>query len=225
MYQGTTPALNGDGASWTEALTPKGGIYQKDFFHIIKKVNDCISDEYKDRILQLITSKASYNKIYNELEKLKYEEDGIYEKVKKIEQVQNYLKKGLKRYSDVVKVPKAPKGIEFRTLGTQESQIFSTLKVRLKSGRKAFSIRGANALAKVCVLGDKLGIDDIETPIAIDTSIEDYIKILEEQVTKNRKECRLESVGKGDLGAKQSHSEYKFMKDIFRIKSFDDIRF
>ena len=217
--------LNGDGASWTEALTPKGGIYQKDFFHIIKKVNDCISDEYKDRILQLITAKASYNKIYNELEKLKYEEDGIYEKVKKIEQVQNYLKKGLKRYSDVVKVPKAPKGIEFRTLGTQESQIFSTLKVRLKSGRKAFSIRGANALAKVCVLGDKLGIDDIETPIAIDTSIEDYIKILEEQVTKNRKECRLESVGKGDLGAKQSHSEYKFMKDIFRIKSFDDIRF
>ena len=24
--------LNGDGASWTEELTPKGGIYQKDFF-------------------------------------------------------------------------------------------------------------------------------------------------------------------------------------------------
>ena len=38
------------------------------------------------------------------------------------------------------------------------SQIFSTLKVRLKSGRKAFSIRGANALAKVCILADKLSI-------------------------------------------------------------------
>jgi len=46
-------------------------------------------------------------------------------------------------------------------LGTQESQIFSTLKVRLKGGRKAFSIRGANALAKVCILADKLSIEDI----------------------------------------------------------------
>lgn len=99
------------------------------------------------------------------------------------------------------------------------------MKVRLKSGRKAFSIKGANALAKICVLADKLSIEDIETPIEIDTSIEEYIKILEEQVTKNKKECRVETVGKGDLGVKQSHSEYKFMKDIFRIKSFGDIRF
>lgn len=217
--------LNGDGASWTEALTPKEGIYQKDYFHIVKKINDCISEEYRSKIIQLVASKASYKKIYNELEKIKYEEDGIYEKVKKIEQVQNYLKKGLKRYNDVIEVPEAPKGIEFRTLGTQESQIFSTLKVRLKSGRKSFSIRGANALAKVCVLGDKLSIEDIETSIEIDTGVEDYIKILNEQVKKNRRSCRAETVGKGDLGAKQSHSEYKFIKEIFKIKGFNDIRF
>lgn len=176
--------LNGDGAGWTRALTPKGGIYQKDFFHIIKKVNECVPKGYIKKIRQLITEKASYNKIYNELEKIKYEEGGVYEEVKKIEQVQKYLKVGLKRYSDIVEVPKAPKGLEFRTLGTQESQIFSMLKRRLKSGRKAFSIKGANALAKVCVLADKLTIEDIETPIAIDTSIEDYINMLEEQVAK-----------------------------------------
>ena len=48
-----------------------------------EKINDCISEEYRNRIMQLITTKASYQKIYNELEKIKYEEDGIYEKVKK----------------------------------------------------------------------------------------------------------------------------------------------
>ena len=217
--------LNGDGASWTKALTPKGGIYQKDYFHIIKKINDCISEEYRNRIIQLITTKASYRKIYNELEKIKYEEDGIYEKVKKIEQVQNYLKNGLKRYSDIVEVPKAPKGIEFRRLGTQESQIFSTLKVRLKSGRKSFSIKGANALAKICVLADKLSIEEMERPIAIDTSVEDYIKKIEDNIIKNKNSCRLERVGKGDWGVKQSHSAYKFMKDIFRIREFSNIRF
>ena len=217
--------LNGDGAGWTRALTPKGGIYQKDFFHIVKKVNDCVPEGYQKKIMQMITSKASYKKIYNELEEIKYAEGGVYEEVKKIEQVQNYLKTGLKRYSDIAEVPEAPKGIEFRTLGTQESQIFSTLKVRLKSGRKAFSIKGANALAKVCILADKLSLEDIEKPIAIDTSIEKKKKMIEEQVTKNRTGCRQETVGEGAWGVRQSHSEYKFMKEIFKMKGIGDIRF
>ncbi len=214
--------LNGDGAKWTEMLTPKGGIYQKDYFHIVKKINDCVSEEYRNEIMQLVTSKASYKKIYNELEKIKYKEDGICEKVEKIEQVQNYLKKGLKRYSDITEVPKAPKGIEFRRLGTQESQIFTALKVRFKSGRKSFSIKGANALAKVCVLANKLSIEDIEAPIEIDTSIEDWIKNIEDNIEKG---FRKEIVGNGNIGTKQSHSELRFMKDIFKIRGFSNIRF
>jgi len=75
--------LNGDGVAWTRALTPKGRIYQKDFFHIVKKVNDCVPEGYTKKIMQLITTKASYKKIYNELEKIKYEGRGVYEEVKK----------------------------------------------------------------------------------------------------------------------------------------------
>ena len=55
----------------------------------------------------MIISKASYKKIYNELEEIKYAEGGVYEEVKKIEQVQNYLKTGLKRYSDIVRSTKS----------------------------------------------------------------------------------------------------------------------
>ena len=132
--------------------------------------------------------------------------------------MQNYLKNGLKRHSDIVEVPKAPKGLEFRTLGTQESPIFSKLKVRLKSGRKAFSIRGANALAKVCILADKTNIEDIETPISIDTSVEDWIKMLEDTAKRNMKSCKAETVGSGDFGVTQSHSEYRFMKELFEVK-------
>ena len=61
-------------------------------------------------------------------------------------------------------------------MGTQESQIFNKLKKRFCSGRKAFSIYGANGLSKACVLSEKFKIDELEEPIPIDTSVEDWIK-------------------------------------------------
>lgn len=67
----------------------------------------------------------------------------------------------------------APKGIEYRNMGTQESQIFSKLKKRFCSGRKAFSIHGANALSKICILSEKFKIDGVKIEIPIDTSVED----------------------------------------------------
>ena len=72
-------------------------------------------------------------------------------------------------------------------MGTQESQIFSKLKKRFCSGRKAFGIHGANALSKVCVLSEKFKIDELEQPIPIDTSVEDWIKEIEIQVKASKK--------------------------------------
>ena len=215
--------LNGDGASWTKGITPKNGIYQKDLFHIMKAIKENVSEEYQGRIRNLITTKR-YDEIYDNLQQLKYEEGGEENAVKKLERLQAYLMEGLERYSDLVEVPEAPKGLEFRALGTQESHIFSKLEKRFCSGRKAFSIEGANALAKICVLSKKISIDDIEAPLPIDTSIDDWIKELEENAKRNKKACRKEFVGKGDMGAKQSHSEFKFMKEIFKIKGFSGLR-
>ena len=80
---------------------------------------------------------------------------GEYKAVKKLNKVQRYLSNGLERYQDIIEVPEAPKGIEYRNMGTQESQIFSKLEKKFCSGRKAFSEHGANALAKICVISEK----------------------------------------------------------------------
>ena len=126
--------------------------------------------------------------------------------------LQSYLSGDLERYQDVVEVPEAPEGIEYRNMGTQESQIFSKLKKRFCSGRKAFSIYGANALSKVCVLSEKFKIDELETPIPIDTSVEDWIKEIENDVKLNRqhRSNRIETeenkpIKKGDQIAKVSY--------------------
>ena len=150
---------NGDGAKWTKGTTAKGGIYQKDQFHIVQEI-----------------------------------------------------------IRDVAK--------EYRNMGTQESQIFSKLKKRFCSGMKAFSEHGANALAKICVLNEKFRIEDIETPIQIDTRVEDWIREIEENVRKNK--TRTSSFiatehERESIGVHIVNTIPKFMKEINKMKPFSEI--
>ena len=129
--------VNGDGARWTKGITSKNGIYQKDQFHIMQEIVRDVPKEYRNIIEELIETKQ-YDKIQPAIEELKYELGGECTALKKLKKLQSYLSKDLARYIDIVEIPEAPKGIEYRSMGTQESQIFSKLKNRFSSGRKAF---------------------------------------------------------------------------------------
>ena len=215
---------NGDGAKWTKGITVSGGFYQKDQFHIMQEIVRDVPKEYRNKIKELVNTKQ-YDKIEAAIEGLKYEIGGEYKEVKKLNKLQSYLSNGLERYQDVVEVPEAPEGIEYRNMGTQESQIFSKLEKRFCSGRKAFSEHGANALAKVCVLSEKFSIEEIETPIPIDTRVEDWIKEIEENVKANKKMNRADKV----LTEENNISNKiligtKFMKDIMKLRSFSEMK-
>lgn len=215
---------NGDGAKWTKGTTSKGGFYQKDEFHIMQEIVRDVPKEYREIIKELVIKKE-YEKISSAIEKIKYEIGGEYTAVKKLNKLKSYLSNGLNRYQEVLEVPEAPEGIEYRNMGTQESQIFSKLKKRFCSGRKAFGLHGANGLAKVCVLNEKFSLEDIETPIPIDTSVEDWIKELEENVRKNKK------IHRTNLKETEENNNIKnvivnanFMKEIMKLKSFTEMK-
>lgn len=214
---------NGDGAKWTKGITAKGGIYQKDQFHIMQEIVRDVPKEYRNIITELVNTKQ-YEKIQSAIDGLKIELGGEYRAVKKLNKLQSYLSHDLSRYQDIVEVPEAPEGIEYRNMGTQESQIFSKLEKRFCSGRKAFSEHGANALAKVCVLSEKFSLEDIETPVPIDTSVEEWIKEIEENVKLNKK--RHYAKTKEDNvkeTVKQGHTELKFMKEIMKLREFTEM--
>ena len=118
---------NGDGAKWTKGTTVKGGFYQKDQFHIMQEITRDVPKEYRNVIVELI-NKKEYNKIKAAINGLKNELGGEYKEIKKLNKLESYLSNDLARYQDVVQVPEAPEGIEYRKMGTQESQIFSKLK-------------------------------------------------------------------------------------------------
>lgn len=217
---------NGDGAKWTKGITAAGGFYQKDQFHIMQEIVRDVPKEYRNIIKELVNTKK-YDKIQAAIEGLKYEVGGEYKAVKKLNKLQSYLSNGLERYQDVLEVPEAPKGIEYRNMGTQESQIFSKLKKRFCSGRKAFSEHGANALAKVCVLSEKFSIEELETPILIDTSVEEWIKEIEENVRRNKTTTSSFIATERVTEDKTVHivqSELKFMKEISKMMEFSEMR-
>ena len=218
--------INGDGAKWTKGITAKGGIYQKDQFHIMQEIVRDVPKEYRNIIEELVKTKQ-YDKIEKAIEGLKVELGGEYKAVKKLNTLQSYLSSGLERYQDIVEVPEAPEGVEYRNMGTQESQIFSKLKKRFCSGRKAFSEHGANALAKICVLSEKFSLEELETPIPIDTSVEDWIKEIEENIRKNstRKDSFVatEKTKEGD-GIQKGHIENNFINKILKCRDISELK-
>lgn len=214
---------NGDGAKWTKGTTVKGGFYQKDQFHIMQEITREVPKEYREIFVELI-NKKEFEKIQGEIDRLRYELGGEYERIKKLNKLESYLSNDLARYQDVVEVPKAPEGIEYRNMGTQESQIFSKLKKRFCSGRKAFGIRGANALSKVCVLSEKFKLDDLETAIPIDTSVEEWIKEIEDNVKRNKQHRANRKETEENNNIKNVIINSKFMKEIMKMKEFSEMR-
>ena len=215
--------VNGDGAKWTKGITVKGGIYQKDQFHIMQEIVRDVPKEYRNIFTELI-NKKQFHKIQPAIDGLKYELGGEYQAVKKLNKLQSYLSGDLERYQDIVEVPEAPEGIEYRNMGTQESQIFSKLKKRFCSGRKAFSIYGANALSKVCVLSEKFKIDELETPIPIDTSVEDWIKEIENDVKLNRQHRSNRIETEENKPIKNIIVNSNWIKEIMKMKEFSEMR-
>ena len=214
---------NGDGAKWTKGITVSGGFYQKDQFHIMQEIVRDVPKEYRNIIKELVNTKQ-YDKIQAAIESLKYEFGGEYTAVKKLNRLQSYLSSGLERYQDEVEVPKAPKGVEYRNMGTQESQIFSKLKKRFCSGRKAFSEHGANALAKVCVLNERFSIDELETPIAIDTRVEDWIKEIEENVKRNYRKPIINRREKAQYNLREGKIEkFPSLVELLKIKAYSEL--
>ena len=71
-----------------------------------------------------------------------------------------------------------------------ESQIFTVLTKRFKSGRLSFSKLGTTCLVKICAAKVQEGVIDIEKlkkEIPIDNSVEEYMKKISEGIKKVRK--------------------------------------
>lgn len=183
--------LNGDGARWINKLATADTIRQKDNFHIHQEIIRDIPEEEHRRQIERLIAERRYDEIPIFLEYLKYEYGGEEKCLNKIDRLKSYLNEGLPRYQDVLeeqnrKMPEPPEGLEYKDPGVMESQIFTVLSKRFKSGRLSFSKIGATCLAKICAskVENKgvIELEKIEKPIEIDNFVEEYMKNIEKKL-------------------------------------------
>ena len=185
--------MNGDGALWIDNLATGDTIRQKDNFHIHQEIIRDIPEEEHRRQLERLIAESRYNEIPVYIKFLKFEYGGEEKCVKKLEKLESYLSSGLERYREVLEkqnriLPEPPEGIEYKEPGIMESQIFTVLSKRFKSGRLSFSKIGATCLAKICALKVEnkgvLEIEKIESIVYIENEMIEYMKNIKENIGK-----------------------------------------
>jgi hypothetical protein len=203
--------INGDGALWINKLAGKNIIRQKDKFHIHQEIIRDIEEKEEQEKVRKMFEQKEYKKIIPYIEELKYKSGGEEKAIKRLEKLQTYLDKDIERYTDMIKLPEAPEGLEYRNLGTMESQIFTIFSKRFK-GRKAFSKKGATYLAKVSAKykegKNNFSLKKIDEEYKIDKEViyaEEYIKKLEKNYKENY-DAYIATMGKTKEGIKETHT-------------------
>ena len=156
--------LNGDGASWIRhGHDLETDIFQLDPYHLSKAIVKNIYDKQARRHIMRWLKKGRFEKVFEKIEKLKYECGGEEKEVKKLTTLENYIRNnidGVIVYKDRenISLPEAPVGMEYRNLGTMERNIDIFAK-RMK-GAKSWSEKGADNLSKIIALKMGKGFKD-----------------------------------------------------------------
>jgi hypothetical protein len=156
--------LNGDGAAWIRnGHDSEMDIFQLDRYHLAKSIIRNVYDKQARRHILRWLKSGEIEKALNKIDSLKYECGGLESEVKKLTNLEDYIKSnidGIVVYKDRknVTLPNAPEGMEYRTLGTMERNVNIFAK-RMKGG-KSWSEKGANNLSKIIALKMEKGFKD-----------------------------------------------------------------
>ena len=148
--------LNGDGGGWITDPYDPDTIEQFDRFHVVKEIKAKTADEEYGKTLCKMLEEE---KIEELIEGVQIYADSIAnndaedKRAEKALELKRYLenhKDKLKHYDNRGKeIPKAPEGIVYRHMGVQENRNATVPAMRMKHGRKRWSIAGADHMAKL----------------------------------------------------------------------------
>lgn len=189
---------NSDGGTWTKGKNSKQEIYQLDWFHVRQTLNKNIKDKEDSKKVAQLLRKQEFAKAVVFCDELKWKYDGEESEVKKLEEVQEYIKGNkecLIRYQDRENFKKIKqKDFRYRNMGIQESTNYDVITSRMKRRRMSFSIEGADNLVRVLAMLKSYDYENINKALEVKVldkkpvdEAEEYIKEIEENIRKNKK--------------------------------------
>lgn len=219
--------LNGDGAKWIKrSIKGENAFYQLDPFHRNKAIREYVQDEeIRTQIFEFLYSEDTegmleyIEAVRNSVEDMKQQED--------LEQLLKYFtnnKEGLVCYNRRgLDIPEAKEGLEYRNMGTMESNIFTIIGNRMKGRRANWSIKGGNNLAKLLTLKASKCLNETIANITPIVLGETYSQEIKSPLTAAKSLC---SVGSGYNGyASAPIPNLPWAKGLFKIKPFSDLKF
>lgn len=225
--------INGDGADWTGNIVEGAKeIFQLDMAHIQKKIYMAVSDEeYLKKMQEIVyTEKATeiFNLIYNYKVELETEKKiAELEKVKELEEYLENNKKGLQRYQ--YKLGYKEEQLEeikenLPSLGTEESQMYSVCRDRMKKNRTSWSVIGAEAILKVIMNKMNGTIEEIITKKAEKKIKEELAqRIAEPKSVKKVRENKILYAGKYEIAKNFTGGTKEFIIDLLKDKKCSEL--
>ena len=178
------------------------------------------------------TDKPEYifNIIFNYKVELEYENKT--EELSKIKELEEYLKNnkdGLLRYQYdlgyTIKELNEKSEIEYRNLGTEESQMFCCCRKRMKKNRTSWSDEGAEAMIKLISYTKNNDLKNLITG-KIEKSIENELnsRIPQPSKRKQRKIGKIKQATKNIILDSLNSFNRLYIKDLLRLKSFNEMK-
>lgn len=219
--------LNGDGAEWIKrSITDDSVKYQLDVFHRNKAIREYVYDEeMRKQIFRLLYSKE-IDKLLEYLEALtnSVEDEKQKENLGRLLTYFTNNKTALVSYkSRGFKLPEAPEGLEYRNLGTMESNIFTIIGNRMKGRRACWSINGGNNLARLLTLKACRKLNETISNLTTTILSEPYSREFQTPLTAAQSPS---TIGSGYNGYTSAPiPQLKWGKNMFGLKSFSELKF
>ncbi len=156
--------MNADGGEWIKNISDANTYFQLDPFHRNKAIKENIPHKKAVEEVHQYLNEKDIEGMFEYLETYRnsLSEDEDIEHVEKLIQYFRNNKEGLLPYRERgIDIPKPPKGIVYRNMGTMENHVWSTIAKRMKHNHTSWSIRGGNHLAKILAKKCSGRIDDV----------------------------------------------------------------
>jgi len=182
--------LNGDGGSWIKAgIVDPDTHYQLDPFHKNREITRKVSDKEQRKTIRKLLSEKRIDEllVYIKSKSVLAEDEKEQKKLTELYEYFKNNKEGLIPYQEKgLNLPKPPKGVVYRNLGTMEHHVCDGAAKRMKHQKASWSKRGAENMARLLSIKTCGNLPGTVTSLARTMLPEHYTEVVEEVLSASK---------------------------------------
>lgn len=182
--------LNGDGGSWIKAgIVDSDTHYQLDPFHKNREITRKVRDKEQRKTIRKLLSEKRIDELllYIKSKSILAENEKEQKKLTELYEYFKNNKEGLIPYQERgLNLPKPPKGVVYRNLGTMEHHVCDGAAKRMKHQKASWSKKGAENMARLLGIKTCGNLPSTVTSLVRTMLPEHYTEVIEEVLSAGK---------------------------------------